>query len=739
MRTPPPLLALLLLAHAVTAKVVIDHHVPGNLFNLGEPVTFRITTDAPGERQVKVTDAHGMVVHAGPLPFADAAGPLTIAADQLPPGYYELTVTSGGDTAKTSFGIAPMVHRTAKAARDLGLRFGMKLWLIGDIWWNRSLTWDPGEMMDACAGLGLQWTRALYTEQNYLPTDKLIAEHPFNVVLKVEMFPKECYDVERYGPLEAWDKAHGKNTWVKGSLPLEQPYKAFLREQIASIPDEQNVYEVWNEAWQWSKTMPAKDFAKLTTWVAEVVHEVHPEAIVGPNIHGGPTANDLEFIAAGGLDKADMVAIHPYTAGTPEEKGFRQRLRNYGDLLEQKTGRRLPLYSTEYGWSTSPEGDRSVSELDQAKRTVRESLMLYAEDVKTLIPHTVGQREQDPKDREHYFGFFRLTGDPKPALLAFANCAARIDGSRFVGDLWYGPGVGAMLFERGGEYTLALWTADEDKVLTIDTRAARVTQYDLMGRPEMVATPGGKLVLKLNGEATYLVGVGASLAELATPPDRPLHDGRWNTRSPELIAEHLVAAPTIDGQLDDWPDMASLKLADPKINDLSADARFGWADGQLYLAVRVADTHLFNDQPVERCEMGDAVDFWICGRPERQVGTPELYDYRLRIAPTCETGQPACVFSSVGTEPLINPAKDEPSGLRWAVTTEPKAWTVEAAIPLALLHGREAKAGEKLSFQLGVFDRDTDSPDEWKVYWKRVESFSKKAPASERPYLVLGP
>lgn len=732
MRAQGPLLGLLLCLAPVGGKVTIDHHLPGNLFEVTAPVVLTVKADAAGELTAKVRDASGATVSERRF----APGRLDLGV--LPPGYYELTVNGPGGEAACSFGVAQFVTRSAPEALAAGSRFGMKLWFSGDIWWNRSLTWRPDEMMDACAALGLQWTRALYNERNYLPTPELIAQHPINVVLKVEMFPPDCYDAARYGPLADWDKTYGKGTWVKGSLPLEQPYKAFLREQLQAIPASQNIYEVWNEAWQWSKTMPAEDFARLCRWVYEVVHEVHPNALVGPNIHGGPTAYDLAFIAAGGLQGADMVAIHPYTAGTPEEKGFRQRLRNYGDLLERKVGRRLPLYATEFGWSTSPAGDRSVSELDQARRTVREALMLYAEDVKTLIPHTLGQREQDPKDREHYFGFFRLNGQPKPALLAFAQCAARIDGSRFVGDLWYGPGIGAMLFERGGEYTVALWTADETKTVDVTTFRRQVTRYDMMGRAETLTTDLGATQLTITGDPLYLVGVGADLAREAAPPTAPLRDDRWRTRAPSLPAVRLAQPPVVDGRLDDWSGEPVLKLADPKIDDLSAQAWFGWADGNLYVAVRVADTHLHNDRPVLQCDLGDAVDLWLCARPDRQVGEAELYDYRLRIAPTCETGQPACVFGSVADEPLVNPPAADPSGPRWAVTTDVKGWTVEAAVPLALLHG-EAEPLARVPLLLAVFDRDTANPDEWKTYWKRVENVSKKGPCAERPALVLAP
>src|SRR5690606_10105939 len=152
----------------------------------------------------------------------------------------------------------------------------------------------------------------------------------------------------------------------------------------------------------------------------------------------------------------------------------------------------------------------------QAQRTTRQSLMMYAEDARVLIPHWMADREYDVTERENWFGFYRLSGQPKPVLIAHATAARMIDGSRFVGDLWYGPGVGAMLFERDGQHTLALWTAEEDKSIEIDTAAPEVTVVNLMGGSEKRSAPGNKLSLDLSGSVIYVTGVGAELAEQAT-------------------------------------------------------------------------------------------------------------------------------------------------------------------------------------------------------------------------------
>ena len=43
-----------------------------------------------------------------------------------------------------------------------------------------------------------------------------------------------------------------------------------------------------------------------------------------------------------------------------------------------------------------------------------------------------------------------------------------------------------------------------------------------------------------------------------------------------------------------------------------------------------------------------------------------------------------------------------------------------------------------MAFSLIVFDRDRTDQDEWKQWWKRIETFDKKGRTCQMPYLVFG-
>lgn len=744
-------------------QVTIERHKPCNLFTPQEPVSFKVYikggTPAP-KLFACVVDYEGKEVLRRAVSSAPAEGNTTgtgeamlLDAGALPAGYYTLQIFSESGQEKrpaatATFCVVPFVDRTAKQAREAGSRFGLKVWLLGQpgVWWRKPLVWDVREVADATRRMGLQWTRngigPEYTDPQpgVISTQEMVAKYQMNVVLKLEGFSEFCFDTERYGALDAFRKEYP--SWAKCSLPKKEPYQQWLKEQLQYAPADQNIFEIWNEPWQWQwkKTLTADDFAKLCQWTREVVRKERPGALIGPNILGGHGENayDERFIDAGGLAGMDLVAIHPYAASTPEEKGFRQQIRNYHDLLKRKLGRDLPLYTTEYGWSNAPQDPRCVNETEQARRTVRESLMLYAEDVKTLIPHWMGDREHDPKDREHWFGFFHITQEPKPIVAAFATCAKMIDSTRFVGDLNLGSGIGAMLFERDKVYTLALWTEQNSKSLTLDVQSSQVRMVSFTGAEKSVLPVDGKLTLQVGPDVTYLSGVGKGLQASVRKPEEPLIADLWRERDGRYTAPRLLQPPVVDGVLSEWPSLPTMKMRNSKLSDLESDVWLGWDSKNLYISARVADTKLVNANTPEGIASGDVLLLSLCPRTDRQMQLPQLYDYQMQIAPISKDGVPVCRLVNQQQKITVAPS-DDPSGIIWKVVTDGAGWTLEAALPFALLAGMVPQADASLACKVSVMDRDNPDPavNEWKQWNKRIENSSRKD-CYEFPYLILG-
>jgi hypothetical protein len=588
----------------------------------------------------------------------------------------------------------------------------------------------------------LQWTRHLFNqkpsaEPGVISTLDLVGKHAMNCVMKIEGFPESCFDTNRYGSTAAWTAK--KKSWSRCTVPLKEPYQQWLREQIAAIPQNQDVFEIGNEVWNY---MSAEEFAEWCRLVVPVVKEVRPGAVIGAD--WGDREYRTRFIAAGGMQGMNAAFLHPYSFTPQPEHRIRPWLRNLHDTFRVCLGNDLPLYVTEYGWSTAPQNEKyGKTERQQAQRTARESLMLYAEDCKTLIPHWMADREEDPKEREHWFGFFRLKGEPKPVLVAHAVSARMIDCSRFVGDLWLGPGVGAMLFERKGVHTLALWTLDEalggGRDLDVGVGAAEVTVVDLMGREQRRSAPGGQLSLKVSGDVTYVVGVAPALAQQAIGPDRDLIDGCWNTRSGTVTVCRAISPPQIDASLNDcdWTGQRALTMG---TTSTPTEVFLSWDDANLYMALRVRDDivkNRFNPAAtgkVSRITDGDAFELTLCTRPSRQAQSyGETYEYMLEIAPTSTNGEPfARLSNALFARSLSAPSGPDASGFRWAAAVTNGGWVAEAAIPIKLLKGfPDPKPGALLSFQMRVLDVDRDGAR------PTGAAFAKTEQHMEWPYLEL--
>ncbi|MGN6625971.1 MAG: sugar-binding protein [Tepidisphaeraceae bacterium] len=672
---------------------------PNNIFAVGQVVRFDVKCrDFPaGETLLaaEVVDLFGRTVWSSrPVVHPqNAAESVVLGIGKLPPGYYELTLRGPGEMqTKSSFGVAQFVDRTAEQARAGGYRFGLKMG-------GADKDFDSLSAMATAARLGLQWTRVVDHDKKLND----VAQLPVNLVVKVEGMPSDAYDAARYGPMDQYKRR--KQGWQKTSLPLEVPYKRWLREQIEQVPANENIFEIWNEPWG---KMPADDFAKLAQWSKDVIRELRPGAKVGPNL--GHLDYDADFIAAGGMKDMDILVLHPY--GHAERSGIREDLRRVKAYYREHTGREIDLYATEYGSPTPPAGPYSdVTEPIQAQRAVRTSLALYAEDVKAFMPHVLGQLEKDPKNKEQWYGYFRRNGEPKPNLLAMATCAQLIDGSRYVGDLFVKPEVGAMLFEKSGNYTLVLWTNDQNIPVDLKIGEPSVTKVNMVGTPETLRADGGRVSLALTGEPIYLVGVNPDLAKQASTELRP---DRWvvgrfvrGTR----VAHRMATPPTIDGRIDEseWEGQTQIALANKKVApaDASATGFVSWDSKHLYVAAKVTDDHPSPNtfKPAE-CYAGDSLELMVCSQPKFQI--PDFlntHDVHMMFAPTCATGRPVA-----GAVEVANIKLSDIPGLQIAWGHSDHGWSVEMAIPLKYFKDFAGQVGHQACLEMRVNDLDPGHP-----------------------------
>lgn len=709
------LLSLGMAQLAAAAELSIARHQPCNLFDTSEPIQFTIRSkgDLPeGAALVaRLVDEAGREIASRTV--SDFAGETTVDFGTPGRGYYEIVVTLGdGDDAVTdraSLGVMDFVNRSAEEVREGGYVFGLK-------WWAG--THRKREVMDAMMKLGLQWTRIIQDEgyrgggNDPIMIDEMFRDYPLNAVIKVERFPREAYDTERYGPIEEYIKTHG-NHWVIKTIPNREVYEPWLKEQLKNIPPEQKVFEIWNEPWD---KMSPVDFAELSQMIADIILEERPDAIIGPNLAGltGKYEYDNLFIEAGGMKRMKMVALHPYARTTD-----RQRYQNYKAWIEEKVGHELEVYITEYGSHNTPEGPQAQSDWKQAVNVAQRSIVLYANGVKALIPHIAVSAERNPTYYDDWFGLFRRNETPKPALIAHANAARMIDGSKYLGDLWFGPLVEAMVFDKGDKKVLMLYHVDPAKTEPDSRREIEVLAdgpvllTDMLGRETILEPVDGKIKLEVGEAPVYLTGVSeAQLAEasLELRPDRwPEDEVR---ERPVRRVKKLAGSLEFDGRFEDWEGAYQFAFFNPAVNmkDASGFGYISWDDQYLYVGANVTDDDVYNTAVPGKLYREDSIELFVSTEPRETGGGFGPNDWQFFLTPTSGSGEPRIVALTERENGIVA----EIEGARYFAGPTSHGWAIEVAIPWSYFNGFTPEAGARLMLDMRLNDADHSHP-RWKL------------------------
>ena len=203
------------------------------------------------------------------------------------------------------------------------------------------------------------------------------------------------------------------------------PGGAFWREHPHLPAEPVATYEIWNEPDNgefWTPTPDAARYADLYIAAREAIDAADPAARV---IVGGLTlpASFLPAIVAARPQlrgHIDGVAVHPY--GTPTV--VLAKIRSDRATLVALGMAGVPLYATEFGWTTTPPGA-----LDYVPPGLRPA---YISDTVAALGHldcglaasvlyTWYSPAQDPADSQQWYGIDSPTGAPTADTEAFAQ------------------------------------------------------------------------------------------------------------------------------------------------------------------------------------------------------------------------------------------------------------------------------------------------------------------------------
>jgi hypothetical protein len=209
------------------------------------------------------------------------------------------------------------------------------------------------------------------------------------------------------------------------------PGGAFWRShpELTATPVE--TFEIWNEPDSgefWTPTPDAARYADLYIAAREAIDAADPSARV---IVGGltnPTSFLPAMIAARPQLRGhiDGVGIHPY--GTPGV--VLAKIRNDRATLVALGMAGVPLYATEFGWTTTPPG--ALDYVPAGRRPAYISATVAALGhldcgLAASILYTWYSPQRDPADSQQWYGIDSLTGAPTADTDAFAQGLRRAE------------------------------------------------------------------------------------------------------------------------------------------------------------------------------------------------------------------------------------------------------------------------------------------------------------------------
>lgn len=201
---------------------------------------------------------------------------------------------------------------------------------------------------------------------------------------------------------------------------------SFWRAHPALTPHPVQTYEIWNEpdsASFWEPAPSAASYAALYQLARDAITAVDPSARV---IVGGLTqpARFLPAMLAARPSlrgHVDGVAIHPYAANPASVLA---RVRAARQTLGSLGLGAVPLYVTEFGWTTRPVPTPNFAPARLRPAYIARTVPALAHSacgVAAVLLYTWLTPERDPRNPEDWFGIEPPGGGSSPDMAAFAR------------------------------------------------------------------------------------------------------------------------------------------------------------------------------------------------------------------------------------------------------------------------------------------------------------------------------
>lgn len=434
-------------------------------------------------------------------------------------------------------------------------------------------------------------------------------------------------------------------------------YANYTRAVVREYPALERV-EVWNEPniEGFSNQPNGADpvtYARLLASGYDAVQAVDSNVTVV----GGSTAGGADFdfwrgvLREGGADHMDAMSIHLYRDRPTGYAEAVERLQNL--TREYNDGEALPIWVTEFGWSTGSYGHAIVTEANQARNLVRGHVRLQAAGVERAYWYAF--RDDDVPGTEAAgwpFGLVRHPDNPrgawtpKPSYSAYATMTRQLSAMDFVGDR--NSPARTNVFANDETETRVLWKYTPS-AMTVRTNES-VTVTTMTGRQRELTPRNGEVYLTVGQDPVYVSG-NVTAIELAAPVSIDSTGGTVDVSAGAGSDESLNATFTIgDTQIELSPASDETRLESVSIPDdyrpfSSTDESVAYSDrGHRVESVVSVD--------------GETVGWlYTRARPDPLAVLPEDGQTDESI-PTTETPSKSTVTSTPDDTPVTNKTTD---------------------------------------------------------------------------------
>jgi hypothetical protein len=485
------------------ATLTIEQTKVGNLFVGDEPAAFVIRA-ATNQAAWQVRDFWGRTMQQGTLPIENGAGRLVLTLPAR--GYFALAISAGTERIETTLAVfSPFDVKSVKESP-----FGVQ---------THFAQGDPPEVMEVVAIGGI---KSIRDELYWSTVESKKGEYAFmpaywymEYARRAGIRPLIClsYANRFYDDNNAPVSPEGLQAYADYGLAVVDTYGPILEG-----------VEVWNEyncGVGTRKTGNKPDtYLPMLQRTYRTIKAKHPEAcVVGVGMSCLIWSWIDRLLGLGALADMDGLSVHPYRWDrwneTPETLDRdMDELRN---IIERhnKTGRRVPIWSTEVSWPSMPKW--SITGEKQAEYLVRCYAVLWSKGVPKNYWYKLVCDLDDGIDSE--FGIVRHWADPrgrltpKPAFVALGVMTRHLSDWTFVEREKTSPGVWSLRFAQGDELQRVMWALQPTQVtIAVD---GPIVITDMMGDSQTVQGENGEIPLTLNGTPIYVTGAVQSIRDEA--------------------------------------------------------------------------------------------------------------------------------------------------------------------------------------------------------------------------------